>query len=151
MNQSTQATSTIAAFTAVSALMITGCSSTSSTPAPPDSTSPAVVKDATYGSVTDLKNAAVISGLPCPKFKMSNKLTNAAQSAECSGDAVLATYATQADLQAQLKQYRAMATLFKQQSVPLNSLLIGPNWTINAPEAAELQPMLGGVVDDPLS
>lgn len=93
----------------------------------------------------------MIAGLPCPKFKLSNKLTNAAQSAECSGDAVLATYATQADLQAQLKQYRAMAALFKQQGVPLNSLLIGPNWTINAPEAAKLQPVLGGVVDDPLS
>lgn len=135
----------------MSALMITGCSSTSSTPAPPDSTSPAVVKDATYGSVTDLKNAAVISGLPCPKFKMSNKLTNAAQSAECSGDAVLATYATQADLQSSAEAIPSDGHPIQAAECPLEQPADQPNWTINAPEAAELQPMLGGVVDDPLS
>ncbi len=99
---------------------------------------------ATYGSVEELKNAAVEAGLDCPDWEKTNQVVNAAQSGQCDGNSVLATYSTDADLQATLDGARDLAEL-----APIfGTWLVGPNWTINSPQAEELQPRLGGVVED---
>jgi hypothetical protein len=132
---------------AIVGIAVVGCGST--TPVAPESSSPSVVKDARYGSVTDLKDAAVLAGLPCPTFELSNQVESAAQSATCSDDSVLSTFATDADLQKMLANYRSSSDVFIQQGIEPSSLLVGQNWVINASEVLALQPIMGGVVDDP--
>ncbi|NQU36396.1 MAG: hypothetical protein HQ526_02220 [Actinobacteria bacterium] len=132
---------------AIVGFALVGCGTN---PAPTESaSSPAVAKDARYGSVVELKDAAVLAGLPCPKFQISNQVADAAQSATCSDAAVLSTFATDADLQSALARFRSFTDLMTETGADSNSLLVGPNWTINAPEAKALQPVMGGVIDDP--
>lgn len=131
---------------------LVGCGGSSDTPvgeqtsAEPTPTSPAVEKDASYGSVMDLRDAAIEAGLPCPNWKQTDVVEGAAESGTCSGDSVLATFATDQDLQHALDNLRSMQQLFEKQNLPFNPVLVGPNWTVNASNSDQLQTVLGGTV-----
>lgn len=103
--------------------------------------------DARYGTVEALKDAAVEAGLECKRWRQTNVVKLAAESGECNKDSVLATFASEGDLQDQLRTYRNLDDLQEKYDLPPSPRLIGPNWIINAPEAPELQPQLGGTVE----
>ena len=135
---------------AVGAVLMSGCSSGASEqpPSSPVSTvsteampspSTGVVKDARYGTVGELKEAAVLAGLACPDYVKNDVVKNAAESAWCSTTSVLMTFATDESLAATVKNF---------QDGPGGSvLLVGLNWIINDPESPQLQPIMGGVVE----
>ncbi len=121
---------------ALTVAALTGCTGTVAT------SGSEVTPDARYGSVEALKDAAVEAGLTCPRYRETNRITEAAQSAECSADAVLATFTSERDKDRWLTGYRELADM-----LGLDPVLVGPNWMINATNAEQLQPMLGGVLD----
>lgn len=139
----------VVAAWAVGLVLMSGCSegateqqsstpmSSVSTAAPSPSTG--VVKDARYGTVAELKDAAVLAGLPCPDYVQNDVVKNAAESAWCSTKSVLTTYATDEALAATVRDF--------QDDPGSNPWLVGPNWIINAPETPELQPIMGGVLE----
>lgn len=104
----------------------------------PESPEMTVVKDARYGTVSDLKDAAVAKGYVCKRWKQDDKVTLAAESGHCSGADVFATYVSEADLQKQLETFRSFAELFEEEGVEKDPVLFGLNWSINGAEAPEL-------------
>lgn len=101
--------------------------------------------DARYGTVEDLRDAAVAAGFECKRWKQTNLVATAAESGECGRDSVFATFASEGDLQEQIEVYRDVDKLLGKDASPR---LVGPNWIINSPEAPELQPELGGTVEN---
>lgn len=87
------------------------------------------------------------AGLPCPAWEQDNVVKFAAESGNCSDDAVLSTYATDADLQEAVETMRGMNEMLTQNGIEATPLLIGANWIINAPAADKLAPRLGGTVE----
>jgi hypothetical protein len=108
-----------------------------SSPAPttPSASAPAVAQ--TYTSVIELRDAAVAAGLPCPHWQQSDVILDASESGDCSGNAVISTYATAARLDRAVERVT---------SFPGGVVLVGPNWIINAPQAPKLAKVLGGTV-----
>lgn len=140
----------VVAVCAVGLVLISGCSegateqpssapvSTGSKEVTP-SPSTGVIKDARYGTVAALKEAAVLAGLACPDYVKNDVVKNAAESAWCSPTSVLMTFATDESLAATVRNF---------QVDPGSSvLLVGPNWIINDPESTQLQSIMGGVVE----
>lgn len=110
-----------------------------------DSTTPPSAQK--YQTVVALKEAAVAAGLSCPAWNQDNVVQAAAESGNCSDDTVLSTYVTDADLQFAVRNMQDMGELLKEQNIPDNPILVGPNWIINAPTADKLADVLGGIVD----
>lgn len=151
-------TVTAAAAAVVLAWVLTGCGSgdepaavkqasespASSTPSP---TGPE--KDATYSSVTELKDAAVAAGYQCTNWVQDNKVNLAAESGHCSDEDLLSTFATEADLQSQLETSKSMDELLKDNGIATTPTLIGPNWMIHGLGVAALADQLGGTVYSP--
>lgn len=126
-------------------LALTGCGGRDERAADSVSTpSPSPVADARYGTVVELKDAAVLAGYECKNWRQTDVVKLAAQSGSCSNADVFATFASEGDLQAQLDTFREIDAMFNDEPTPR---LVGPNWVINAPEAATLQNALGGTVE----
>lgn len=100
----------------------------------------------TYGSLAELRAAAVAAGLPCPKWVGDNALALAAESGNCSDESVLSTYASHTDLQDQLEQEKENNKLSLALDLETSPILVGPNWLIKASDAAVLKKAMGGVL-----
>lgn len=105
--------------------------------------SPSPSMNASYGTLEDLRDAAVAAGYACPSWEADNAVEKAAESGHCSVGDVFATFATPGDLQAQLEMTRDFANEFDMDPEPT---LVGPNWTINTADPEALQKALGGTV-----
>lgn len=110
----------------------------------PTPTAPA--EPVSYGTVTDLRDAAIASGYVCKNWKQSNTVSLAAESGTCDGESVLTTYASDADLQSQLDQEKSNAEMLTDAGIETTPVLVGPNWLLKAPEAPDLREALGGIV-----
>lgn len=129
------------------ALLLVGCGASAESADPSreasqivaPSPTPSVVKDARYGSVTELRDALVLAGYPCPEWKQENRVELAAESGECSSADVLSTFATQTDLDQFVDNWRGLGDFS-------NPILVGPNWVLNIPEDSidQVRPVLGG-------
>ena len=106
-----------------------------------------VEKDARYGTVQGLMEAAVEAGYICKRWRQDDKVDLAAESGSCSGSDVFATYASDGDLQAQLDTFREFDEMFEEMDIESDPTLVGPNWTIKGTEGVELQEVLGGTVE----
>ncbi|MGO2112745.1 MAG: hypothetical protein ACTH31_14155 [Pseudoclavibacter sp.] len=97
-------------------------------------------------SISDLRAAYVAAGNPC-LWDGSMYVLNSEESGTCSGDATLAVYESDADLQASIDNY---TTASRQQAWDL-MLLVGTNWTIQSAHASDLQTKFGGEYLEQLS
>jgi hypothetical protein len=97
---------------------------------------PALERNATYGSVTELRDAAEGAGYVCTGWALRLEAANAAEMADCDYTTVLMTFATEYDKQANIEYFEQTG----------GTLLIGPNWIVNGePDALdEIAPELGG-------
>jgi hypothetical protein len=93
-------------------------------------------KNATYGSITELRDAVEAAGYECTGWLLRPKTIYAAEMAECDLTTVLMTFATEHDKQANM-------AFFEQSG---GTLLIGPNWIVNGHPSTldEIAPELGG-------
>lgn len=130
------------------ALLLTACDGGGEPQGDAAPADPSPTADARYGTVDALKNAAVEGGYDCKRWRQDDAVTLAAQSGTCSGDSVFATFASEGDLQAQIETYREFDEMAKDLEMDSDPRLVGSNWVINAPEAAELQDSLGGTVEN---
>ncbi|GAA1914806.1 hypothetical protein GCM10009775_04200 [Microbacterium aoyamense] len=96
-----------------------------------------------YGSVTELKDAAVSAGYYCQSWVQNNNVSLASGSGNCSDRDVFSTFASAADVQAQVNK-----TVRGSQGYAPVHLLVGPNWIINTqqPDLGHLAGVLGGAV-----
>lgn len=98
---------------------------------------PVVVQS--YSTVVELKDAAVAAGHGLPKLAANKPSDDSFGVRHVLRQTVLSTYATPSQLQHALHLFL---------SFPISSvLLVGPNWIINAPEAAQLAARMGGTVN----
>lgn len=146
-------TEAIIGSVSVALLMVvlgTGCGADEVGPDPQsptaESTTTGPTPDSKYGTVEQLRAAAVDAGFDCRRWRQHNDVATAAESGSCSGDDVLATYASEGDLQRQLDQEKKNTDLLVEYGIEVAPILVGPNWTIKSPEAPDLQEELGGTV-----
>lgn len=134
------------------ALALSGCGSsmasapvgaTSTSASTPTVTTPPV-SGGTYSTVVALKNAYVKAGGECPDFVQTNRVTLAAESAECSTNSVISTYVSSSDISQLIQNVKKLNAEVK--TTGGNSWLVGENWVINSPTAAKMQEKLGGKV-----
>lgn len=104
------------------------------------------VKARAYGSVADLRIAAVSAGYTCARWKQDNAVRLAAESGHCSEDDVFSTYASKARLNRQLETSQQLDQMSLDAGLKPNPYLVGPNWIINAPSVDTLRSSLGGTV-----
>lgn len=130
------------------ALALFGCGGSPSaapTTAMPTSTVTAPpANGGTYSTVLALKDAYVKAGGACPDFVQTNRVTLAAESAECSKDTVISTYVSSSDISQLIQNVKKLNAEVK--STGGYSWLVGENWVINSPTAAKMQEKLGGKV-----
>ena len=133
------------------ALLTTACGAPAADQAAQTPTTPTTTTTATpptgqtYGTLTDLRDAATAAGHPCPTWVQDNAVTLAAESGHCDDSDVLATYATQAQLDEAIATMKAMNAAITDPNARA-VLLVGPNWTINSADAPALQPKMGGTI-----
>jgi hypothetical protein len=122
---------------------------TSAAPEPtPTPTRTHPVRATTYGSVVELRDAAVDAGYFCKHWREDDQVTNAAESGSCSDADVFCIYASTRDRDRQVRQTRANNELLKDAGIPPSVVLFGPNWSINVEDksaANMLRATLGGV------
>ncbi|MCB5273675.1 hypothetical protein BJG92_01199 [Arthrobacter sp. SO5] len=133
------------------ALALSGCGSsnaetapaaTSATATPTPTVTAPPANGGTYSTVVALKSAYVKAGGSCPEFSQTNKVTLAAESADCSKDTVISTYVSSSDISQLIQNVKKLNAQVK--STGGNSWLVGENWVINSPTAAKVQEELGG-------
>lgn len=95
-----------------------------------------------FNTLQALRDAAVEAGYECPRWVQDNKVKLAAESGSCSDADVLATFASQADLEAQVATLREIGEMV---SDP-DPIVVGPNWIINGADSPDIAEALGGVV-----
>lgn len=135
------------------AIALSGCGSSTAATAPaatsatatstPTVTAPPA-DGGTFSTVAALKAAYVKAGGACPEFSQTNRVTLAAESADCSKDTVLSTYVSSSDISQLIQNVKKLNAEVK--STGGNSWLVGENWVINSPAAAKMQEKLGGKV-----
>lgn len=91
------------------------------------------------GSVTQLRDAVVEAGYPCPNWTQTNAVTNAAESGTCSDKDVFCTYASQSDRDAQVSQERANKDTLRNAGITPGSTIVGPNWMVNLSADADIE------------
>lgn len=103
---------------------------------------------ASYGTVEQLRQAAVNAGYVCPHWHQDNVVKLAAESGACSDNDVFTTYASTGDLQAQLDSDKAVAQVELQANVDPGVALVGPNWMVRGADGPirALQRSIGGTV-----
>lgn len=122
-------------FAAITVFILTGCAAQASgtSSPPPDG--------GTFGSVEELKEAFVEAGGSCADWDQTNQIGIAAESGTCGDSVVLSTYtSTQA-------KDTAIATIKELGAIIGGSnQLVGLNWIVNSPEAADVRARLGGTL-----
>ena len=103
------------------------------------------------GSVVELRDAAEAAGYVCSNWEQQNLVGLAAESASCNDSSVFSTYASDADLQAQLDMEKGMRDLLSDSGVPGTPVLVGENWLLKDPHVADLVDELGGTIVGPRS
>jgi hypothetical protein len=103
-----------------------------------------------YSDVLELRDAAVDAGLDCPDWERTSDEDTKATGA-CSDDAVLILYrdadGRKTGVAEMVKTHQEFNKMLGA-DVP-QTLLVGDNWVINSPDAADLADDLGGeVIDD---
>lgn len=101
------------------------------------------------GNVTQLRDAVVEAGYPCPNWTQTNFVTNAAESGTCSDKDVLSTYASQADRDAQVAQERVNKDMLRAAEITTGSTIVGPNWMVALSADADIEgihAVLGGIL-----
>jgi hypothetical protein len=93
-----------------------------------------------YGTITQLRDAAVEAGESCPSWDEKNNVTLASSSATCSDKVVMAIYASSTSQDKQLAVWKEFGSMVKM------SVLVGENWTLSSDKAESLQKKLGGTV-----
>lgn len=129
------------------ALTSCGDDGSEASPSEPSESTPIVEKDARYGTVEGLMEAAVRAGYDCNRWRQDDDVDLAAESGTCSNSDVFATYASDGDLQAQLDTFRELDEMFADLDMEPDPTLVGPNWTIKGSEGVKLQEVLGGTVE----
>ncbi|MEV7605127.1 hypothetical protein AB0N65_06780 [Paenarthrobacter sp. NPDC089322] len=127
--------------------LLAGCAaggeaSSSVSPSPAVSTPPA--DGGTFATVLDLKKAYVDAGGPCPSFNQGNRVTLAAESADCDTETVLSTYVSPEDISSVIQNLKKLDTSSGYKSS--TTLLVGKNWIINNKQIAKYREKLGGTV-----
>lgn len=132
--------------TLLAGLLLAGCSSAApaapvAASTPSSTPSPSKTGPVTYGSVTDLRDAAVAAGYDCPSWEQANHVTLAAESGTCSSADVFMTFTGEGDRD-------ELVGLLKQNLGDVGMhLLVGPNWVINTEDGLDaLQEALGGTI-----
>ena len=126
--------------------LLASCGGDGTLPAEVTATSDPPAQAVEFGSVTELKDAAVEAGYVCDNWEVDNVVALAAESGSCGDDSVLSTYASREDLQSQLDVEKAASELLTENGIETTTVLVGPNWLFKAPEAFELRESLGGVL-----
>ncbi|MGC5615057.1 hypothetical protein [Georgenia sp. Z1491] len=113
-----------------------------SEPEPTPSASPQVEAQS-YGSLVDLRDAAVGAGYDCATWEQTNHMPMAAQSGSCSTEDVFSIYINADEANAQVETSREVFA-----EVGQFEWLVGANWIINAPSDSleMLREAIGGVV-----
>jgi len=93
----------------------------------------------TYATVVELKDAFVKAGGECPDWVQGDRITNAAQSGDCSSSTVLSIYLSEA------KRDETIANLKNLSDLGVH-LLVGENWIINTEDPETYADLLGGTV-----
>ena len=133
------------AITAAALLTACGAPAADQAAQAPATTPAAPPTGQTYGTLTDLRDAAIDAGHNCPYWVQDNVVKFAAESGHCNDADVLATYATQAQLDEAVATMQAINSAAADPAAR-SVLLVGPNWTINSHDAPDLQSKMGGNV-----
>lgn len=94
--------------------------------------------------MVELRDAAVDAGLPCPRWRQTDRYEVAAEFGKCSGATALSTYSTSADLQEAVTTLRALNLPLGEEATPI---LVGANWIIQSPHVPKIAGRLGGAVE----
>lgn len=139
-----------AVLAAVAVLALAGCGSGG---AAKPSSAPSVAVASTvsapparYGSVTELRDAAVAAGYICPSWVQDNVVVLAAESGHCSDADVFTTYASPGQLDGMVTQTKTNNQMLASATVAVNPTLVGENWMIHGEGAIEIQPKMGGTI-----
>ncbi|WP_454810579.1 hypothetical protein [Paenarthrobacter nitroguajacolicus] len=132
------------------AILLTGllssCAGSSNFAAATDTTTPTPTKSkppasgGTFGTITELRDAAVEGGEVCPTWDEHNRVTLASSSASCNDSLVMAIYASESSKDKQLAVWKEFGSMVEM------SVLVGENWTVSTKNAASLQKVMGGTV-----
>ncbi|MFC0678320.1 hypothetical protein ACFFGH_10760 [Lysobacter korlensis] len=119
--------------------LLAGCSSPSAAPvaqATPTQEAPAGPVE--YGSVEELRDAYVDAGGSCDAWVQENRVTLAAESGDCNDSTVLMTFISESNRDELVATQKEMGFEV--------SLLVGPNWIVNADDIETVQETLGGTL-----
>jgi len=132
------------------AVALSGCAGSTAdaktvvTSAPRPTVSAVPIGGGTYATVEALKASFVKAGGACPDFKQTNRITLAAESAECSANTVISTYVSSSDISQLIQTVKKLNADLK--TTGGNSWLVGENWVINSPTSTDIQEKLGGKI-----
>ena len=107
----------------------------------------------TYGSVEELRDAAIAAGLECSEWTKADssgpqQVGWCGEVKEQSVDNIaLGTFSTDAAMKQFMDNTEGICSI-PSETEPCPPMLVGPNWIISASQAEELQPELGGEVLD---
>jgi hypothetical protein len=116
-------------------LTLTACSS--STPA----TTKTPVKNVSYSSVADLRDAFVKAGGACDSGVQDNVVGGAAESGTCDEETVLSTYLSTDSRDTVVDNVKTIGA-----GMVDVTMLVGKNWIVNSPDAAKVKAELGGTM-----
>ena len=108
----------------------------------------------TYGSIEELRDAAIAAGLEeCSEWTRADN-SGPEQIGFCGevkfgevDNIGLGTFSTEAAKQEFIEDQEGICSIISD-SEPCPPRLVGPNWVISASQAEQLQPALGGVLQD---
>lgn len=143
---------------AVSVIILSGCgSSDESATSPPEETqtseetpapeetleeTPPPADGGSYSSLEELQQAYIDAGGDCASLDHANNVTLAAESGNCNEDTVISTYLSPEMAQEVIQNNKALNEELGYESDSM--WLVGQNWIINSPDAAETQEEMGG-------
>lgn len=141
---------------AVALFALAGCGSQAAKEPAPKATSKAAPEPTSkdlgeVSSVVELRDALVDAGYSCKAWEQRNVVDLAAESGQCDDSDLLATFASEGDLQEQLDTYKSADEMFLDADIELDPYLVGPNWIFRAPSADQYAMNIGGTVVGPPS
>jgi hypothetical protein len=123
---------------AIISLSLVGCAPLATTDAGAEPEVPP--EGQVYGSVGELREAYEAAGGDCSSWSQTNQVTVAAESGTCGTDTVLSTYTNSADRDSIVEFQRAFSDFAD------TNLLVGANWIVNSPNAAQVRETLRGTL-----
>lgn len=136
------------------AVLLAGCTSTSS--APPSVTSPSTSQPASaaavpatgYKSAVDLRDAVTAAGYPCEAWSLTNDVETAVESGRCSDSDSFAIFKSISEVRAMSAGYTAGVA---KGDLDGTSALFGTNWVLLLPtdDIDKIESAMGGIRQDP--